>query len=376
MLFMSTVVRKLEANNDRAEAIRDAARCLAEGGLVVFPTETVYGVGANATDPAALKRLREVKQRHEVKPFTLHIGSRSAVDRFVPNLSGLGRRLTEKAWPGPLTIIFHVDDPLAAPVIRETSPEHVPALYHDGTIGIRCPDDDDALNLLSAAGVPIVAASANPAAQPPPVSADEALATLEGQVDLVLDSGRTRYAKASTIVEVEGDGFKVVREGVLDERILRRLTQVNFLVVCSGNTCRSPMAEGILRKALSDKLNTPEKDLEARGYHVESAGISAAGGISAAPAAVRALRSRGIDIASHKSQPLTLDQLLRADHIFAMTEDHLDSILRLSPQARGRAQKVAEEDIEDPIGESDEVYVQCARQIEQALKQKLEEMTL
>jgi protein-tyrosine phosphatase len=372
---MSTRVRKLQADENHADAIREGARCLADGGLVVFPTETVYGLGANAADPAALNRLREVKQRHEEKPFTVHVGSRSALNRFVPGLSGLARRLTEKAWPGPLTIIFHVDDPLAAPVVQETSPGLVPALYYDGTIGIRCPDDANALDLLSAAGVPVVASSANPAAQRPPVSADEALASLDGQVDLVLDAGRTRYAKASTIVEVTADSYRVLREGVFDERILRRLTQVNFLVVCSGNTCRSPMAEGLLRKVLAEKLGTAEKDLDNRGYHVESAGVSAVAGIGPTPAAVRALKQRGIDISAHKSQPLTPDQLLRADHIFAMTKDHLDSILRMGPQIRDRAQKVAEADIEDPIGESDEVYAQCASQIEQALRARLEEMT-
>lgn len=372
---MKTIVRKLEANGGHTEIVQEAARCLAEGGLVVFPTETVYGVGANATDPAALKRLRMVKVRHEEKPFTVHIGSRSAVDRFVPGLAGTARRLTEKAWPGPLTIIFHVEDAAEAPVIKETSPDHIPALYHDGTIGIRCPDDRTAIELLSAAQVPVVAASANPAAQPAPVSAREALATLDGKVDLVLDAGRTRYAKASTIVEVtDNNSFRILREGVLEERTIRRLMQVNFLVVCSGNTCRSPMAAGILRKLLADKLGIAESELAANGYNVESAGVSAAAGMPPAPQGVRALLSRGIDISSHRSQLLTLDLIRRADYIFTMTRSHRDSILRLDPQAR--VSTVADRDIEDPIGENDEVYVQCARQIEQALKERLEEVTL
>jgi tRNA threonylcarbamoyl adenosine modification protein (Sua5/YciO/YrdC/YwlC family) len=373
---MKTKIRKLEADRNRASVIAEAARCLADGGLVVFPTETVYGLGANAADPAALKRLRAVKERHEDKPFTVHIGSRSAVNRFVPNLSGLGRRLTGKAWPGPLTIIFHVDDVMAAPVIQDTAPEHVPALYRDGTVGIRFPDDPTAMELLTAAGVPVVAASANPAAKPAPVNAVEALTTLEGKVDLVLDAGRTRYAKPSTIVEVTDNSFQILREGVLDERMIRRMTQVLFLVVCSGNTCRSPMAAGLLRRLLARKLGIPEKDLGAHGYSVESAGMSAAGGLSPTPAAVRALADRGIDIASHKSQPLTPDLACRADYIFAMTDSHVDGIARLCPAARDRVYKLGATNIEDPIGESDEVYAQCARRIEQALKDRLEEVTL
>jgi len=373
---MKTRIRKLESHGDYATAIHEAARCLADGGLVVFPTETVYGLGANAVDPAALKRLREVKERHEDKPFTVHIGSRSAVHRFVPNLTGMGQRLTSKAWPGPLTLIFHVEDVSAAQVIRETDPQHAKALYHDGTIGIRCPDDRAALGLLSAAGVPVVAASANPAAQPAPVSADEALSSLNGKVDLVLDAGRTRYAKPSTIVEVTDRSFQIVREGVLDERIIRRMTQVNFLVVCSGNTCRSPMAEGILRKLLAEKLGVNEEELAALGYSVESAGVSAIGGICPTPAAVRALAARGISIASHRSQPLTAELVNRADYIFTMTDSHVESIARLYPAARDRVRKIADQDIEDPMGEGDDVYAQCARRIEQALSSRLQEVTL
>lgn len=373
---MNTKVRKLEANADHSDVIAEAARCLADGGLVVFPTETVYGLGVNATHPSALKRLRAVKERTEEKPFTVHIGSRSEVSRFVPNLSGLGHRLTGKAWPGPLTIIFHVADVLAAPVIRETAPEHAAALYHEGTVGIRCPDDPAALALLSATGVPVVATSANPAAKPAPIDADEALATLDGQVDLVLDAGRTRYARPSTIVEVTDNTYRVLRAGVLDDRMIRRMAQVLFLTVCSGNTCRSPMAAGLLRRLLAEKLGVAEKDLAARGYTVESAGTSAMSGAPPSPAAVRALAARGIDIAAQKSQPLTPDLASRADYIFAMTDSHVQTIGRLCPSARARVVKLAAENIEDPIGEGDEVYAQCARHIEQALQRRLEEVAL
>jgi tRNA threonylcarbamoyl adenosine modification protein (Sua5/YciO/YrdC/YwlC family) len=373
---MKTIVLKVEADNQRTNAIKEAARCLAEGGLVVFPTETVYGVGANAANPAALARLRAVKERQETKPFTVHIGSRSAVNRFVPDLSGVGRRLTEKAWPGPLTVIFHVSDVTAAPILRENAFPSADSLYHDGTIGIRCPDDPIALDLLTAAGVPVVAASANPASRPAPVTAEEALATLDGKVDMVLDAGRTRYAKASTIVEVRPNSFQIIRDGVLDERIIRKLMQVTFLVVCSGNTCRSPMAEGILRKLVAEKLGVAEKELPGHGYNVESAGVSAAGGLCATPAAVRALASRGIDISRHKSQPLTLELVHRADYIFAMTDSHVRAIRQMAPQVRNRVRKIAQQDIEDPIGESDEVYIQVATQIEEALRERLEEVTL
>lgn len=373
---MSTKVLKLESSRDYGDAIREAAGCLASGGLVVFPTETVYGLGADATNPAALKRLRAVKQRDDGKPFTAHIGSRSVVDRFVPEISGLARRLIEKAWPGPLTVIFQVNDVAAAAVVQQSSLEHAQALYHEGTIGIRCPDDRNALSLLNQAGVPVVASSANPAHAPPPVDAEAALATLDGQVDLVLDAGRTRYARPSTIVQVNGNNVRVLREGVIDERTVRRLTQVNFLVICSGNTCRSPMAEGLLRRLLAERLGCSESELAARGYYVESAGVSAYPGMGPTPAGVQALKKRGIDISNHRSRPLTLDQVNRADYIFTMTDKHLDAVLRLNPQAAERTRRIADGNIEDPIGESGDVYDQCAAQLEEALRSRLQEITL
>ncbi len=373
---MKTIVHKINRENDNRGVIEEAAARLAEGGLVVFPTETVYGLGASAIHPAALSRLRDVKQRTESKPFTVHIGSRANVHRFVPELHGMGERLAQKAWPGPLTLIFQVDAVESAPVIQETSPEHAPAMYHEGTIGIRCPDDPVALELLTGAGVPVVAASANPAGEGAPITADEALEKLDGQVDIVLDAGRTLYGKPSTIVRVNSNGYRLVREGVIDERTLRRLTEINFLVICSGNTCRSPMAGGILRRLLAERIGCEERELEARGYHVESAGISAGYGAPPSPAAVQVMKSRNIDISSHRSQPLSLELVHRADHILAMTAGHLETLASLTPTARDRARLIDEQNIEDPIGETEAVYARCADQLDRALRQRLQEIRL
>lgn len=373
---MGTRVIKLDPGGENGAVVREAASCLAGGGLVVFPTETVYGLGANATDPQAVARLRKVKQRPADKPFTVHIGSRSTVDRFVPELRGVGRRLADKAWPGPLTLIFHVDDVQSAPVIRDGSAEHAAAMYHEGTIGIRCPDDRTAAGLLTEVGVPIVAASANPAGAAAPVQADEVIALLEGRADLVLDAGPTRYGRPSTIVHIDTTGYRLVREGVLDERTIHRLSSVNFLLVCSGNTCRSPMGAALLRRMLAERLGCDEGELPARGYNIESAGTAAVHGSAPSAAGIRALSARGIDISSHRSQPLALEQITRADYIFTMTADHVDAVAAISARARDRARRIDEDDITDPVGGNDEVYEQCARRIEKALKRRLEEIPL
>lgn len=371
---MVTEVRKIDVNTDCSRAMSEAASCLADGGLVVFPTETVYGVGANAINPEALARLRTVKHRSERKPFTVHIGSRSAIEKFVPNLQSLGRRLVQKAWPGPLTLIFHLDDASGAPIIKATSTEHIGAMYHEGTIGIRCPDDHVAASLLTEAEVPVVAGSANPAGDPAPFDADHALEMLDGQVDLVLDAGRTRYGKPSTIVRVHNGGYEILREGVLDERTIRRLSRLTFLLVCTGNTCRSPMAEGLLRRLLAERIGCGESELADRGYNIESAGTAGFDGMPASQHALAVLGRRGIDLSGHRATALTLETIQRADYILTMTAGHLDVVTAMASDARDRSRLLDEQDIEDPLGGDEETYTRCADRIEQALRLRLEEI--
>ncbi|MCP4245606.1 MAG: hypothetical protein GY778_01015, partial [bacterium] len=243
-------------------------------------------------------------------------------------------------------------------------------------IGVRCPDDQVASALLTEASVPVVAASANPAGAPAPVDAEEAFEQMSGKVDLVLDSGKTRYAKPSTIVRLNGTGYEILREGVLDGRTIRRLCSVNFLLVCTGNTCRSPMAEVLLRPMLAEKLGCRSEELADRGYHVESAGTSAFPGVPASSGAIEAMKARGIDITGHRSQPLAIDLVNRADHTTAMTGGHVEMVTATAAAARDRVRLIADDDIEDPIGGNDDVYAQCAERIEKALRQRLKEISL
>ena len=199
---MGTEVIKVDRESGFGDAVRRAVDVLGHGGLVAFPTETVYGVGARVDLPEALDRLRALKSRPADKAFTVHIGSREDAFAFAPNSTGLASRLMRKAWPGPLTLVIDVKDPRSASVSSGLNGPAMAAMYYGNSVGLRCPDDSVAEAILQRVDAPMVAASANQAGLAPPLDAKDVLEHLDERIDLLLDAGRTKYSKPSTIVRV------------------------------------------------------------------------------------------------------------------------------------------------------------------------------
>ena len=371
---MDTEVIKTDPQVGGANTVRRAVEVLTGSGLVAFPTETVYGVAARVDDPAALKRLRNVKSRTADQAFTVHIGSPGEAVRFAPGLEGLASRFVRKAWPGPLTLIVSVEDPASAAVMSDLDGSAAAAMYHDGTIGLRCPDDPFAGALLRAMEVPVVAASANRAGRPAPCSGGDVLKELDGQIDLLVDTGRTKYAKPSTIVRVTGSSYKLVREGVYDADLVKRLSVLRLLLVCTGNTCRSPMAVALARDMLAQRLCCGVSELSERGVEVRSAGTAGGWG-GASPNAMTVMERRGLDLSGHESAALTPEMIQQADYIFAMTRSHCDMVINMAPSAKERVALLLDgQDIRDPIGGSTDEYEKCARMAEKGLQARLQEV--
>jgi len=353
------------------ESIRAAGRALAEGALVVFPTETVYGIGASAINPAAIEALSRLKNRTPDKPFTLHLADPKEAEQFAGPLPILARRLMRKAWPGPLTLVVPDRRPERGQGLVEE------AIYHEGMVGLRCPKHAVAQAVLRAAGVPVVGTSANLAGRPAPHRAPEALVDLSGLVALVIDAGPTAYAQASTVVRVrEDDSYEVVREGAVPARRLQRLARTRILLVCTGNVCRSPMAAGIARRRLARRFGCEPHELLRHGIEITSAGTGAVSGCPASENATRVMAERGIDITDHHSQPLTVDLLLASDYIWVMTKGHLETAVHLAPEATSRIALVdaGGREVPDPIGGDVEVYRECADRLEEALTERLAEI--
>ena len=373
---MKTQVIKVDPQDSNASSLTKAIALLNKGALVAFPTETVYGLAARADNPQALERLSILKQRPDDKPFTLHIADISALSNYVPSVSLIDRYFLRKAWPGPLTVVFQLDRRQQQQIAEKFPKPLIDSLYLNNSIGIRLPDHSVARKLLAAINGPVVAPSANLSGQTPPLCAEDVLEQLGGQIEMIIDTGPTRYQRPSTIVKVFSDGnaLEIIRLGVMAPSDIQRLRQVTTLFVCTGNTCRSPMAEGFYRTGLAKILSCNVDQLEKKGYKAVSAGVMALSGASAAPEAIEVCREVAVDIAGHKAQQLTMDLIQQADRIFVMGMSHYHAVVGMAAEAEIKTTLLADKsEIADPIGAGIEVYRDCANRISQAVSNRLKE---
>lgn len=373
---MAPVVIDIRSADDTRDVVHRAVQALVEGKLVAFPTETVYGVAASALNAQAVQRLIDAKHRPAGQPLTLAVQSADAAYDYVPDMCPLGQRLARRCWPGPVTLVVkdrHPDSLLTQ--LPATVQESVTL---EGNLGLRVPAHPTILDVLRMLAGPLVLSSANRSGEPDAVTAEQLVENLGDDVQLVLDDGRSRYAQPSSVVRVDEHGFKLLREGVVSEQALRRLSSYMILFVCTGNTCRSPMAEALCRKLLSAKLDCPIEALEDRGILVVSAGVAAMMGGRAAPEAVQVLAQHGIDISRHETQPLTVQLVRNADVIFTMTRAHREAILNEWPEASERTKLLCRDrsDVADPIGGPYQLYQRCAQEIEAQLLEWINEIKI
>jgi len=186
------------------KAITYCARIIRRGGLVAFPTETVYGIAANLLDKKAIDRLYKVKRRPKDKPFTIHIADAADIRKMGCKLDKVQKTLVRKFWPGPLTVILKSED--------------------GRKLGFRMPANKIALELIRKAGVPVAAPSANLSGHRPSTSAAEAFEEIGDKVDAVLDGGQTDVGVESTVVDLTVSPPKILREGAIkSKQILKYL---------------------------------------------------------------------------------------------------------------------------------------------------------
>ncbi len=203
----TTVIRADESS------FAEAARALRDGELVAFPTETVYGLGANALDPDAVRSIFKAKGRPQDNPLIVHVASVEDADKYAVT-SPLFYEIARAFMPGPITVILPR---------REVIPDVVTAGLD--SVGVRCPENETARRLIALAGVPVAAPSANTSGRPSPTTAEHVYDDLCGKIPYIIDGGASEFGLESTVVKLENDGITVFRPGAVTADALRCITE-------------------------------------------------------------------------------------------------------------------------------------------------------
>lgn len=209
---MNTITRKVDIHNIDMEIIKEAGAVIRRGGLVAFPTETVYGLGADGMDAEASAKIYTAKGRPSDNPLILHIADLESLDMIACEIPKKAKLLMDKFWPGPMTLIFR-------------KKAEVPYGTTGGleTVAVRYPEHPVALELIKAAGTPIAAPSANTSGRPSPTKAEHVVEDMDGRIDMIIDGGQVGIGIESTIVDVTQDIPMILRPGYITKAMLEEV---------------------------------------------------------------------------------------------------------------------------------------------------------
>lgn len=205
-------ILKVCADDSENEVILNAAAIVSRGGVIAYPTETIYGLGADATNEQAIRRIFEIKGRNFSNPISVIIGRPDDVHPLVRSIPEAAQKLMDAFWPGPLTIVFEAADGISPLLTANT-----------GKIGIRLTGHDGARRIARAAGKPLTATSANLSGAPECASADQVMAQLGDRLDAIVDLGKTSGMRGSTLIDATTEQPVILRPGGISrEEILQR----------------------------------------------------------------------------------------------------------------------------------------------------------
>ncbi len=336
------------------EFLRQISDVLKDGLIIALPTDTVYGLAVDGTNNAAVEKLRKLKDRTE-KPFTFFI-PKSEINKYAIVTK---KKIIDYFVPGPITVILKMKPKITLPGIQER-------------VGLRIPQNDFVIALLESFGKPLAVTSANRSGEPDIDSPYEIVEDLT-DVKIVIDAGKI-ISKPSTVLDLTTTPPTILRKGKIPileiEKVYARKIAIaagirfNVLFVCSANTCRSPMAEGVLKTLIDEKL-----------CDVKSAGILPMDGLPAAQNSIVVVKEYGGSISNHRTKTITPELIDWADLILVMEYKHYDAVIALVPESavktfmlREYKTKAKYNEVADPVGKPIDAYRATAQEMLPILK--------
>jgi L-threonylcarbamoyladenylate synthase len=327
------------------ELARQTAQALATGALVALPTEAGYVLAADPDRLADPARPGGLPDNLTVSRLDGFFDPAEFFARTGPTQAE--RALAARLWPGPVGWVAE----------GVGFPAWVPAHMAAGSV-------------LAARRAPLALFEMDGGRPVDPAVLGHALA-------VVVTDGPARPGPV-TLIRPNDARWELVRPGVITEAAVREALARRIVFVCTGNTCRSPMAEALFKRRLADRLGCVIDQLPARGFVVSSAGISAYPDDPATPESAEVLRDLGVDLSAHRSRPCSADLIARADDVIAMTRSHLLTLVSKYPVLNGALRLLCgpDGDLDDPIGGGPDVYRKCAETVHQHVDRLLTEMGL
>lgn len=358
-----------KSSEDTRDIVHLVVQALVEGRKVALPFENAYHAVYSGLNSESVEHLAKLKNAGRAAQTCLLLRSSQELLDYVPDLSPVAARVAARAWPGPLIIDLAVEHSKS---LLSRLPESVQNLVNvDGRVAFRVASHETVRQALRLMPGPLVAAQL--------MHREASVRTIDG-IDhssgfaIVVDDGQTQFDDPATSVRIDGNACQLDCKGAYQPDALVRAAQFLILIVCTGNTCRSPMAEALMRSKFEKRFGG-EKEASKRVY-VASAGLNAFPGGPASIEAQATMAQRGLSLVEHQSRSVTTHALNTADLILTMTRSHRNGILEQMPEISSKVKLVSgsSSDVSDPFGGPQTVYAACADQIDSYLDKWIDQL--